>query len=476
MRVWLAALLIGAALAGCLGGDTLEAELEDGQYQTTWNHEDSRLRAAWTPGGLGALENLGDVDLTVQWPVGILLLVDDVFKQPTDDGEEIPAGGAQEFLAPPYARDIIIRIDGTRYELSAEGGDEADWDRVVDGGYWYDLMLEQQERFPHRTPGQPNYWAAIEYFSDFFHALGYEVEVDPFGTHEATMDGQLCLPGGPCPESFANVVATKHGADPDAPILFVGGHFDMVPGTTYGAFDNTAGTVGTLVLAEALSRFDFNYTLMFGLWGGEEDGILGSHAWVQSHPQLRNRIASYWNLDVIGMSWPAPLPDPDPILIAAGPDLPMPGSAGGSVDPLSTTLLEEARTIQQEWLRYPDEHFLYEGVLSGQMDGYAGVNAQSDHTAFMDAGIPAWFLFNGDAVASDNPVRIHSEADTLLNMTKYALWGGESVLEDPTISAEDLEAGREALARSIEATLMFPFYHTLLVETGVLPPANPLLG
>src|SRR5688500_16365584 len=139
---------------------------------------------------------------------------------------------------------------------------------------------------------------------------------------------------------------------------------------------------------------------MFGLWGGEENGILGSQFWVQSHPEMKARIVSYWNLDVIGMSWPAARNSPSPLVISAGPDVPT-GESGQTQDPISQSMLTFARELQTDWLGFPNEvngttMFYYEGHASGQANGYTGVNVQSDHTPFAAGGIPSYFIFNGD--------------------------------------------------------------------------------
>ena len=113
--------------------------------------------------------------------------------------------------------------------------------QFVSGESWYNLSEVQEANFPHRTPGQPNYAASQQYFAHYFRDLGYEVEVDPYGTTDLG-----CVPVvAACPSSVANVVATKLGTEEPGKVIFVaGGHYDMVPGTTHAAFDDTS-TVAT---------------------------------------------------------------------------------------------------------------------------------------------------------------------------------------------------------------------------------------
>jgi hypothetical protein len=355
--------------------------------------------------------------------------------------------------------------------------------QVVSGEKVYALEEHQEANFPHRTPGMPNYAASQAYFAQYFADLGYEVEVDPYGTTDLP-----CLPNNAaCASSVANIVAMKPGTEDPGKIIFVaGGHYDMVPGTTHAAFDDTSGTVATMELARALAPYDFRYTIAFGLWGGEEDGILGSQFWVQTNPDAKARVLSYWNLDVIGMSWPAPLsPEVDPVVISAGPDAPAPDNSdclpgpcvptsGGTSDPVSQDLLAWAQTLQRDWFAFPEQAngtdvFYYEGVAAGQAGGYAAVNAQSDHTPFMAAGIPAYFIFNGDALG-EGGVGIHNERDTLVNLTKYSVYGTDTDFDADFASLEDFELGKQALADSWETVMFFPFYHAVLMDLGVYTP------
>jgi hypothetical protein len=111
----------------------------------------------------------------------------------------------------------------------------------------------------------------------------------------------------------------------------------------------------------------------------------------------------------------------------------------------------------------------YEGIASGQATGFAKVNAQSDHTPFAAAGIPAYFIFNGETLKG-NPIGIHNEKDTLDNMTKVALLGDDADLKTPGLPADQLPLARAALARSFEATLLFPFYAAVLTDIGAYTP------
>jgi hypothetical protein len=394
---------------------------------------------------------------------------DGLYHQRGFSGHGVPVEVAFAPGALGRVTDLGLTVDGAPFMLDPAGL-PASTVQIVSGERMIQAEEVQEARFPHRQPGLPNYAASQAYFAQEFRDLGYQVEVDPYGT-----DALPCVQAT-CPGAFANIVATKPGTGPNASkVLFVaGGHYDMVPGTTHAAFDNTGGSVGTLELARALAPYTFDHTLKFALWGGEESGTLGSEFWMRTHPDAVASVVDYWNLDVIGMSWPAHPQDPSPVLVAAGPDVPSAANDGTTADPVSQNLLGFAQTLQRDWFGYPDAVngtpvFRYEGVQSGERSGYAKVNSQSDHESFTNAGIPAWFIFNGDTLKAGNPIRIHDNRDTLANMTKVALSGKDANLAD-ALAPFDAARGRDLLARSFEATLLFPLYATLLTDAGAYHP------
>ncbi|MEK6975261.1 MAG: M28 family peptidase [Candidatus Thermoplasmatota archaeon] len=492
------ALLVAASASGCLNsgsGDEPDRftagypryEPANDLYHFEFGVQGGLFHFDFAPGAIGKAWNKGDGPLSVGLPDKFLLISGDNGTSGSFSvapaSFELQPGVKQFFLAPPSAQDVTVSVAGESFTLSPAGiaAYQESETQIVSGENAYVLEEYQEANFPHRTPGMPNYGLSITYFAQYFRDLGYDVDVDPYNLQGQT-DVIGCVPvgleGQLCPESMANIVAMKPGTEDPSKVIFVaGGHYDMVPGTTHAAFDDTSGVVTTMELARALAPYDFRYTIAFGLWGGEEDGILGSQFWVQSNPEMRARILSYWNLDVVGMSWPAPLsPQIDPIVISAGPDVPS-GMGGATGDPISQDLLGWAQTLQQDWFGFPEEVngtdvFYYEGIASGQASGYAAVNAQSDHTPFMAAGIPAYFIFNGDALGQGG-VGIHNEKDTLANLTKYSVYGTDTDFDADFSSIEDFELGRQALADSWETVMLFPFYHAVLTDLGVyVPPAT----
>jgi carboxypeptidase Q len=81
-----------------------------------------------------------------------------------------------------------------------------------------------------------------------------------------------------------NVVAELPGTDRKGEIVMVGAHLDSWhPGT--GATDNAAGSAVMMEAMRILKAIDARpkRTVRLGLWGGEEQGLLGSRAYVSEH-------------------------------------------------------------------------------------------------------------------------------------------------------------------------------------------------
>jgi hypothetical protein len=81
-----------------------------------------------------------------------------------------------------------------------------------------------------------------------------------------------------------NVVAELPGTDKKGELVMVGAHLDSWhPGT--GATDNGAGSAVMMEVLRILKAVDARprRTIRIGLWGGEEQGLLGSRAYVSEH-------------------------------------------------------------------------------------------------------------------------------------------------------------------------------------------------
>lgn len=81
-----------------------------------------------------------------------------------------------------------------------------------------------------------------------------------------------------------NVVAEIPGSDPKAGFVMAGAHFDSwIAGD--GANDNGAGSVTVIEAARLIAKLGVKpkRTIRFVLWSGEEQGLLGSRAYIEQH-------------------------------------------------------------------------------------------------------------------------------------------------------------------------------------------------
>jgi carboxypeptidase Q len=104
-----------------------------------------------------------------------------------------------------------------------------------------------------------------------------------------------------------NIVAELPGTDKADEVVMIGAHFDSWH-TGTGATDNAAGSA---IMMEAMrilktTGVKLRRTVRIGLWGGEEQGLLGSKAYIKAHygdpatMQLKPehaKFAGYFNVD-----------------------------------------------------------------------------------------------------------------------------------------------------------------------------------
>ena len=95
-----------------------------------------------------------------------------------------------------------------------------------------------------------------------------------------------------------NTLAEIPGGDKAAEVVMVGAHLDSWHGGT-GATDNGAGTVVMMEAVRILKTLGLpmRRTVRIGLWSGEEEGLLGSRAWVRKHAAELGQISAYLNVD-----------------------------------------------------------------------------------------------------------------------------------------------------------------------------------
>src|SRR3954464_2451162 len=91
--------------------------------------------------------------------------------------------------------------------------------------------------------------------------------------------------------------------DPDgtkAPIVMVGAHIDSVLGAP-GAHDDASGNGVSMEIARVVSKLPLDKEIRIGGFGGEEDGLTGSRAYVATLPAAeRARFVGAGQMDMVG--------------------------------------------------------------------------------------------------------------------------------------------------------------------------------
>jgi len=192
-----------------------------------------------------------------------------------------------------------------------------------------------------------------------------------------------------------NTVAEIPGSGPE--IVMLGAHLDSWHGST-GGVDNGAGVAITMEAIRILKAAGFTpkRTIRIGLWAGEEQGLIGSAAYVEKHfasrPQPTDayeRSLSSW---MRGPTWPlTKLPEHD--LLSAYFNI---DNGSGRLRGIATQGNAGARAQFAEWFAQVAD--LSDGTISTNNKG------STDHESFDKVGLPG-FQFIQDPL--DYNTRLH---------------------------------------------------------------------
>lgn len=95
-----------------------------------------------------------------------------------------------------------------------------------------------------------------------------------------------------------NTIAEIKGTEKPEEYVMLSAHFDSWDGGT-GATDNGTGTITMMEAARILKKLYPNpkRTILIGHWGSEEQGLNGSRAFVEDHPEIVQHIQVLFNQD-----------------------------------------------------------------------------------------------------------------------------------------------------------------------------------
>jgi carboxypeptidase Q len=168
-----------------------------------------------------------------------------------------------------------------------------------------------------------------------------------------------------------NIVAEIPGTDKPDEVVMLGAHFDSWASGT-GATDNAAGSAVMMEAMRILKTCNakMRRTVRLALWTGEEEGLLGSRAYVMEHFADRNsmdlkpdhaKLSAYFNVD----------------------------NGTGKIRGIYLQGNEAARPIFEKWMM----PFKPEGMTTLSARGTGG----TDHVSFDEVGLPG-FQFIQDPI------------------------------------------------------------------------------
>lgn len=215
------------------------------------------------------------------------------------------AGDAQNFPAQLNAfyrsEGVVALFDrGSDADSSAGGSDLSWYTQRTDGGTIF--VQSAGGNRDSSAVGLPQVLLAVEHYNRMVRVLEKGVPV------KVELNVQVQFHDDATPRAF-NVVADIPGTDPALKdeVVLIGAHMDSWHGGT-GATDNAAGSSAMMEAMRILKTLDIRprRTIRIGLWGGEEQGLLGSSAYVRQHlgdaatMQLKPdhaKFSAYYNID-----------------------------------------------------------------------------------------------------------------------------------------------------------------------------------
>jgi len=203
----------------------------------------------------------------------------------------------QKFLLEEGVAAIFER--GSDGDTSAGGSDLSWQTQRTDGGT---IFVQSGGPRDAANAGKvpPQVVLAVEHYNRMVRILERNVPVKIELNIQATFHDEAASKG-------FNLIAEIPGTDLASEVVILGAHFDSHHSGT-GATDNATGSAAMMEALRILKAVGAKprRTIRIGLWGGEEQGLLGSRAYVKEHfadpatMQLKpehEKLAAYFNLD-----------------------------------------------------------------------------------------------------------------------------------------------------------------------------------
>jgi aminopeptidase Y len=260
------------------------------------------------------LESLGDYyNVSEQ---SFKAVTGNIFEQRLVLGNTVIQHAAPMGLTPPTPNKQPIF--GQVYNVSNNGCDLSDYPTDVEGTW---IALIQRGVCPFGTKsenaGRAGAKAAVVYNNEHgslsgtlgtpskYHVATFgisDTDVAPFLEqlkHGEKVDAIAYIDSEVTTINTINIIAQTKGGDQDNCVM-IGGHSDSVAEGP-GINDDGSGSITVLETAIQLTKFDVNNCVRFAWWAGEEEGLLGSNAYVESLSDEENlKIRMFMDYDMMG--------------------------------------------------------------------------------------------------------------------------------------------------------------------------------
>ena len=266
---------------------------------------------------------------------------------------------------------------------------------------------------------------SAKYIYKKFADYGLDVEYDPFIHTITKKDDKTKSQNN---YEMRNVVATLHGKGKHSGKTYIAcSHYDSIAGLSAdwmwnwkslpapGADDNASGTSAVIEMARILSHYDFDFSITFIAFSGEELGMFGSKHYAQNAFALGHQIAGVIDLDMIGY-------DPN--------------------EPDIAVVTDE----NSEWMANAISHVQNERGINLTVNKVVNPKmTYSDHSPFWKAGYSAVLVTEASDSSSNefSPVN-HTANDTLDKLNPELIWKTSrliiatiAMLANPIIKSDD---------------------------------------
>ncbi|HEV8660538.1 MAG TPA: M20/M25/M40 family metallo-hydrolase [Thermoanaerobaculia bacterium] len=312
-----------------------------------------------------------------------------------------------------FTPEEAVRRRRFRRELAKFLQDEKVAAVIEEGRGDFGTMIVQQSgsQKPEEPQGVPTVTMAAEHYDRLARLLdaGKDVEVE-LDFHTTLYDQD--------PNAY-NTIAEIPGTDKKGEVVMLGAHLDSWHSGT-GATDNGAGVVATMEAVRILKTIGIapKRTIRIALWSGEEQGLLGSRAYVRQHfgGRAEPKDPNQRDLPLSMRTEKTPLElKPEHAKLSAYFNL---DNGTGKVRGIYAQSNVAIRPIFESWI----EPLKDLGVTAVTMRN----TGSTDHVSFDEVGLPG-FQFIQDQIEYDTRTH-HTNWDTYERLQKEDLMQAATVI------------------------------------------------